>query len=83
MKKPISILTAVLFILLTFTQCKKEFVKSDRCNLVPEAGNCYAMFSRYYFDTEANECKEFIWGGCDGVVPFDTMEECENECGCN
>jgi len=24
---------------------------------------------------------KFIWGGCGGVVPFETMEECNNECG--
>ena len=28
------------------------------------------------------KCKEFTWGGCDGIVPFDTMEECE-KCECS
>lgn len=46
------------------------------CDLDPDGGPCDAAFPRYYFDKETQECKEFIWGGCEGVVPFDTMEEC-------
>ncbi|NHF61483.1 proteinase inhibitor I4 serpin [Flavobacteriaceae bacterium TP-CH-4] len=50
-----------------------------RCSLAPEVGPCDALIPRYYFDSKENECKQFDWGGCDGVVPFDTLEECE-EC---
>ena len=47
------------------------------CNLP-----CEALLSipKFYFD-EVQECKEFTWGGCGGVVPFDTLEECQ-ECEC-
>ena len=49
------------------------------CDLEPDSGLCNAAFPRYYFDKEAQECREFIWGGCNGTVPFETMEDCK-EC---
>ena len=50
----------------------------DPCNLDPDPGPCEAFIPKYYFDRTTLTCKEFIWGGCDGVVPFNTMEECES-----
>jgi hypothetical protein len=50
------------------------------CVLKPERGPCKGMFERYYFDAGANECKPFVYGGCDGVVPFETKEECTTLC---
>ena len=82
MKKTISGLTAVMFLLLTLTQCKKDRIKSDRCSLKPDAGPCKAYFPKYYYDKNDKKCKQFVWGGCRGVVPFDTMEECEKRCDC-
>ena len=46
------------------------------CDLEPDSGPCFAAFRRYYFDREEQECKEFIWGGCNGTVPFETLEAC-------
>ena len=75
-----------LVIMLLFTQygCKKECVKNSNsnCDLEPDAGICLAFIPKYYFDKDEGKCKEFIWGGCDGTIPFDTLEECE-ECECN
>lgn len=48
----------------------------DKCDLVPDPGYCKAYIPKYYFDKTDGKCKEFIWGGCGGVVPFHTMEEC-------
>jgi hypothetical protein len=59
---------------------KDDCDKPDLCSLAPEPGPCEAIFTKYYFDKEAKKCKEFSWGGCDGVVPFETLEafwECE------
>ena len=81
MKKIISTLTIVTTIFL-LTNCKKDCIKSDRCNLEPEVGGCYAYIPRYYFDKKDKKCKEFIWGGCDGVVPFKILEECQKQCDC-
>lgn len=59
-----------------------EFAKNlpVRCRLKPEGGPCKALFKRYYYDAEAKKCKVFIYGGCEGVVPFETYEECEKTC---
>ena len=77
----ISLIATFFFGAIT-TSCKKDCIKSDRCNLEPNAGPCYAAIPKYYYDKEDKKCKQFIWGGCDGVVPFDTMEECEKQCDC-
>jgi Kunitz/Bovine pancreatic trypsin inhibitor domain len=57
-------------------------IKSDRCNLIPDTGPCLAIFKRYYYDSIEKKCKEFNWGGCGGVVPFDTKSDCEKQCNC-
>ena len=60
---------------------KTEAGNKSKCDLIPDPGKCKAYFPRYYYDKKEGKCKEFIWGGCDGVVPFQNMEECE-KCGC-
>lgn len=52
-----------------------------KCAAEPDVGPCDAVIPKYYFDQVAGECREFEWGGCEGVVPFNTLEECE-ECDC-
>lgn len=49
---------------------------TNNCNLVPDPGLCDAAIRKYYYDKTEGKCKEFTWGGCGGVVPFNTMEEC-------
>lgn len=49
---------------------------ADPYTLVPDPGPCEAAMPRYYYAPAARMCKEFLWGGCGGVVPFETMEEC-------
>jgi hypothetical protein len=50
------------------------------CLLTPQKGPCKATFEKYYFDRKDERCKPFFWGGCDGVVPFETSEKCEEVC---
>ena len=50
------------------------------CDLEPDPGPCFAAIPAYYFDHDSQSCAEFIYGGCAGVVPFWTLEECESEC---
>lgn len=52
----------------------------EKCRLKPDGGPCKALFWKYYFDPKTNECKEFVYGGCEGTVPFETKEECAQEC---
>jgi Kunitz/Bovine pancreatic trypsin inhibitor domain len=70
-----------LFFLLIGESCTKEVNHKD-CALLPEVGNCKASISRYYFDKAEKKCKVFYWGGCDGVVPFETLEDCNKKCPC-
>ena len=72
---------ASIFLIIQFG-CKKDcYDKNSNCSLQPDPGPCEAYFPKYYFDKKKGKCKEFIWGGCGGNVPFDTLEECE-ECEC-
>jgi hypothetical protein len=82
MKNTLVSLAALTIILLSFTQCDKECLKSDRCKLEPDPGNCFAAITKFYYDKNEKKCKEFVWGGCGGVVPFETMEECKKQCDC-
>ena len=50
------------------------------CELKPDPGPCRAWISKYYFDQKTQKCKEFGWGGCNGTVPFETLNECMNAC---
>lgn len=52
----------------------------DACYQKPESGHCRAAFTRYYFDQDRQQCRPFIWGGCDGTVPFDTEQACQQAC---
>lgn len=50
------------------------------CLLKPEPGPCKALFEKYYYDPGSKQCKPFFWGGCQGVVPFNTLEDCRQRC---
>ena len=63
-------------------QCNDDCINGDRCSLEPNGGPCNAYFPKFYFDMKEKRCKEFIWGGCAGVVPFETLEDCEKQCSC-
>jgi len=52
----------------------------DSCESKPDVGMCKGNITRYYFDETSNSCQEFIWGGCGGVVPFDTLSRCQMLC---
>ena len=64
--------------------CTKEEINCqvNECDakrkLIPERGNCKALIIKYFYNQSTNECDSFNWGGCDGVVPFETLQECEN-----
>ena len=54
--------------------------QTNNCSLVPEIGPCFALITKYYFNQTSQKCEAFDWGGCYGVVPFQTMAECQAEC---
>tara|TARA_Y100000385_G_C13105300_1_gene647233 strand:- start:4365 stop:5318 length:954 start_codon:yes stop_codon:yes gene_type:complete len=49
---------------------------NESCTLIPDPGPCFAAIEAFYFDTQIQQCLNFSWGGCAGVVPFSTIEEC-------
>lgn len=54
----------------------------DNCYLNHDPGPCRMAIKRYYYDEKEKKCKEFIYGGCKGAVPFETLEECQKGCRC-
>jgi hypothetical protein len=54
--------------------------QSQACSLRPDGGPCKAIFTRYFYDQDARRCKSFTYGGCPGVVPFETLDECVLAC---
>ena len=50
------------------------------CHVEPETGPCKASIEKYYFDSETKSCEPFVWGGCQGTIPFDTAELCQKLC---
>lgn len=53
----------------------------EKCLMKPDKGPCKAIFWKYYFNQQTNRCEEFLYGGCEGAVPFETKEECQTTCG--
>ncbi|ADP71968.1 proteinase inhibitor I2 Kunitz metazoa [Rhodomicrobium vannielii ATCC 17100] len=58
----------------------RDLALPEACHLKPEGGRCKANFEAYYFDPAAGACKWFSYGGCGGVVPFETLDACEKSC---
>ncbi len=52
----------------------------EQCTLKPETGKCKAAFRHYFFNPSSGQCEQFIYGGCGGVVPFKTLEACQQTC---
>ena len=52
---------------------------SNDCELPSQSGECDAVIPAYAFNLSS--CYEFSWGGCGGIAPFWTLEECEAACG--
>ena len=83
--KKILLFLGIIFLFSVLSGCITaiEYVDSSRdekCFLEPDPGPCEAAISRFYLG-EDGQCKEFLWGGCDGVAPFETIEECRTACG--
>ncbi len=55
-------------------------LETNPCEQYPNPGPCFAAITVYFFNQQTSQCEETTWGGCDGVVPFWTLQECENEC---
>jgi len=52
----------------------------DDCYLIPDRGDCNESLLRYYYYQKIGKCRAFLWGGCNGLVPFESMAECREVC---
>ncbi|KAI0222388.1 Papilin [Lamellibrachia satsuma] len=51
------------------------------CSVPSDFGLCANRTTRWYFDTEADQCKEFIYGGCRGNMNnFESQSRCGAVC---
>lgn len=73
------LLLPIAVALLALAGCNTQKLP-EGCYVKPESGRCKAAIMRYWYDEGANSCKGFIWGGCGGVVPYETMEACHAQC---
>lgn len=55
-------------------------ISPQRCQLKPQVGQCKAAFTKYYFNPNTQRCEQFLWGGCNGAVPFENLESCHQSC---
>ncbi|KAL3863774.1 hypothetical protein ACJMK2_005509 [Sinanodonta woodiana] len=54
---------------------------AKQCTLPLKTGSCNATSPAWYYDTENNKCKEFMYGGCDGNDNrFDDEMSCMQIC---
>lgn len=74
------------FVLLCLACSNKNVVNdaklSAKCYLEHDPGPCRMAIDRYYYDESEKKCKKFIYGGCKGEAPFETLKECQVTCGC-
>jgi hypothetical protein len=66
----------LLFMFISCVQTQDCCVPGSGCSLEPDPGPCRALITKYYYDKNEEKCKSFSWGGCQGSVPFETLEEC-------
>ena len=50
------------------------------CLAKPDPGPCRAAKPAFYYDYPSDSCRQFMWGGCQGTVPFQTLDECLRMC---
>jgi len=55
-------------------------VVTEDCNSIPDPGPCFGCGVIYWFNLVTSQCEESCWGLCDGLVPFWTLEDCQNNC---
>ena len=56
-----------------------QIVTQD-CSSIPDPGPCFGCGFIYWFNPITSQCEETCWGLCDGLVPFWTLEDCQNSC---
>ncbi|XP_059186339.1 collagen alpha-1(VII) chain [Centropristis striata] len=67
--------------LLYFTPSNQSDAPADLCLLPMEEGSCRRYTMRWYFNSQVQACRPFIYSGCEGNDNrFLHLEECEELC---
>ena len=54
---------------------------AEVCSQPREIGPCFEQHLRYYYDENMDECRPFVYSGCDGNDNnFESQEECYATC---
>ncbi|XP_059610565.1 papilin isoform X4 [Phlebotomus argentipes] len=65
-------------------ECKtvcEEPVGKEACHLPKSHGPCTGYLPMWYYDSDRNQCTQFVWGGCLGNNNrFESLEECQSAC---
>ena len=74
----INVLDVVAIISLIINPEEEEL--PAECYLEPDPGPCFGYMPMYYFNQDTQTCEMFVYGGCAGLVPFQSLAECQNAC---
>ena len=69
-----------LFFLLIIPSLSFGQIVTEDCSSTPDPGPCFGCGFIYWFNPTTFQCEESCWGLCDGLIPFWTLEECQNSC---
>ena len=69
-------LTLILLFLPLFFNAQLD----SSCYLIPDTGPCFGLFPKYFYNQTTQQCETFTWGGCAGLVPFETLLDCQASC---
>lgn len=68
----------------TLEACEETCVVSEDknpCHLAEAPGPCRGLVTRYFFDSQTQQCKHFFYGGCFGNANnFESMAKCQAKC---
>ena len=57
-----------------------QIIATEDCSSIPDPGPCFGYQTIYFFNQATSQCEESFWGLCGGLVPFWTLEDCQNSC---
>ena len=76
----VNVLDVVAIVSLITNPEEEEEELPEECYLEPDPGPCFGYVPMYFFNQETQSCEQFIYGGCAGVVPFESYSECQDAC---